>query len=110
MVPSMGTLASLKLDESALFDHFFRTVICPLFMVETLVDLKKPDVREGRAPEDEVRIIADKVPQMHSAPAISHWQLAIQNLIDRSPPKRSFDGTLRAGWAALKPGGVGSIR
>lgn len=78
-------LQSLTLDESVFFDQFFHTIICPLFHVETLADLEKA-VREGRTPEDEVGIIADKVPQMHSAPTLSHKELAIQNLIGNAVP------------------------
>lgn len=34
-------LQTLNLDESVLFDHFFHTVICPVFYVETIADLTK---------------------------------------------------------------------
>src|ERR1035437_8513928 len=78
-------LQSLTVDESVFFDQFFHTVICPLFHVETLADLNKA-AREGKRPEDEVGIIADKVPQMHSAPTLSHKELAIQNLIGNAVP------------------------
>jgi hypothetical protein len=35
-------LQSLSLDDAVWFDHFFAPVICPIFFVETLADLKKP--------------------------------------------------------------------
>lgn len=73
-------LQSLSLDESVFFDHFFYTVVCPIFFVETLADLEKA-VREGRTPEQEVGIIADKAPEMNSAPNLSHVGLAIQDLL-----------------------------
>ena len=60
-------LQSLSLDESVLFDHFFIPVICPLFYVETLADLEKA-VRQGRTPEEEVGIIAQKTPEVHGTP------------------------------------------
>lgn len=78
-------LQSLTVDESVFFDQFFHTIICPLFHVETLADLDKA-ARKGKTPEDEVGIIADKVPQMHSAPTLSHTELAIQNLVGNTVP------------------------
>jgi hypothetical protein len=83
-------LQSLTLNEAVLFDQFFTTVVCPLFFIETLADLEKA-LREGRTPEDEVGIIADKVPEMHSAPTVSHQKLAIQNLLGGTV---SMDGTM----------------
>jgi hypothetical protein len=75
-------LQSLSLDESVLFDHFFHPVICPLFFVETLADLEKA-VRQGRTPEQEVGIIADKVPETSGFPNLHHTHLGIANLIGR---------------------------
>jgi len=57
-------LQSLSLDESVWFDHFFHAIVCPLFYVETLADLDKP-VKEGKTPQGEVRIIAEKFPEAH---------------------------------------------
>ena len=71
-------LQSLKLDESVWFDNFFLSAICPIFYVETLADLKKPDL--PRAPEDEVRIIADKFPEMQAVPEVYHREIAISDL------------------------------
>lgn len=73
-------LQSLSLDESVLFDHFFHALICPMFFVETLADLEKA-VRQGRTPEQEVGIIADKVPEMSSFPNVHHTSLGIANLM-----------------------------
>lgn len=67
-------LQSLSVDEAVVFDHFFIAVICPMFYVETLADLEK-EVRPGRTPEDEVRIIAQKTPEMHGAPCAHHLDL-----------------------------------
>lgn len=77
-------LQSLRLDESVWFDHFFYPVICPIFYVETLADLKKP--RSTRDPEEEVRIIADKFPQMHCAPTPHHWEMAVNDLLGNHVP------------------------
>jgi hypothetical protein len=73
-------LQSLSLDESVIFDNFFHGVICPLFFIETLADLEKA-VRQGRTPEQEVGIIADKTPEMSGLPNVHHSTLALQNLL-----------------------------
>ena len=54
-----STLQSLSVDEAVWFDNYFLTNLCPLFYIETLADLEK-GVRNGRTPEQEVQIIADK--------------------------------------------------
>jgi hypothetical protein len=78
-------LQSLSVDESVWFDHFFTANICPLFYVETLADLEKPD-RKGRAPEDGVRTIAQKFPEMHGAPNAYHVDLCVTNLMGHDVP------------------------
>ena len=77
-------LQSLSVDESVWFDRFFYSVICPIFYVETLADLKKPDLR--RSPEQEVGIIADKFPEMHCAPTQHHQGLAVGDLLGNQVP------------------------
>lgn len=72
-------LQSLNVDESTWFDHFFLTNVCPLFFVETLADLEK-SVRDGRTPEQEVGLIADKFPEMHGTPNIYHAHPALNEL------------------------------
>jgi hypothetical protein len=64
-------LQSLSVNESVWFDHFFLTVISPLFYVETLADLQK-NVRTGRTVEEEVGLIAEKFPEMHGTPNVFH--------------------------------------
>lgn len=78
-------LQSLSVDESVWFDHFFLTNICPLFYVETLADLEK-SVKEGRTPEEEVGIIADKFPEMHGSPNAHHVDLFLSNLNGQQVP------------------------
>jgi hypothetical protein len=75
-------LQSLTVDESMWFDNFFRANVCPLFYLETLGDLDKK-IKGGRSPEEEVRIIADKFPEMRGQPTIFHHQLCIENLMGR---------------------------
>jgi hypothetical protein len=78
-------LQSLSVDESVFFDHFFFPVICPFFFVETLADLEKA-VRQGRTPEQEVGIIAAKVPEMSGAPVTHHARLALASLLGNNLP------------------------
>jgi hypothetical protein len=75
-------LQSLSVDESVWFDNFFRPNVCPLFYVETLADLSKSSKK--RNPEREVRIIADKFPEMHGTPSTHHGRLATANLMGQS--------------------------
>ena len=77
-------LQSLSVDESVWFDRFFYAVICPIFYVETLADLKKPKLR--RPPEQEVGIIADKFPGMHCAPTPHHQEMVIGDLLGNHVP------------------------
>lgn len=72
-------LQSLTLDEAVLFDNFFYSNICPIFFVETLADLAK-DVK-GRTAEQEVKLIADKTPQLHGEPNMFHTSLCLGNLM-----------------------------
>lgn len=74
-------LQSLSVDESVWFDHFFYPNICPLFYVETLADLSKTSLRAGRTAEDEVRIIAEKTPEISGGPCVHHRELCISNLL-----------------------------
>lgn len=78
-------LQSLSVDESVWFDHFFVANVCPLFYVETLADLEKT-TREGRTPEHEVEIIAQKFPEMHGSPNAYHVDLCVANLMGRDIP------------------------
>ena len=78
-------LQALTVDQSVWFDNFFIPVVCPIFYVETLADLKKK-TRPSREPEDEVRIIADKCPEMHGAPTPHHWDMAVNDLLGNHVP------------------------
>ncbi|MCI5189074.1 MAG: hypothetical protein D3905_04580 [Candidatus Electrothrix sp. AS4_5] len=72
-------LQSLTVDESVWLDNYFISNICPLFYSETLADLSK-SVKEGRTPENEVRIISNKTPQMKIAVNVFHQDLCHANL------------------------------
>lgn len=95
-------LQSLSVDESVFFDHFFLPVICPIFYIETLADLEK-QVRAGRTPEQEVGIIADKVPEMSGWPCAYHLDLATHVLFGADVP---MDGRIpTAGGRPVKVDG-----
>src|SRR5436190_8195558 len=95
-------LQSLTVDESVWFDHFFLAVVSPFFYVETLADLDKfPG--GTRTPEREVRVIADKFPDMHGAPCAFHVNLALANLAGYPVP---MNGRIpMAGGRPVKGGG-----
>jgi len=71
---------SLTVDESVWFDRFFYPVVCPIFYVETLADLSKTP-RGDRPAEAEVRIIADKFPQMSGSPCGNHYDMAVVDVL-----------------------------
>ncbi len=45
-----SALQGFSVDESVMLDTFFLTCITPVFFIEALADLQKPDKR-GRTPE-----------------------------------------------------------
>lgn len=77
-------LQSINTDESVWFDHYFMPVICPLFYVETLADLKKENSR--RPPEVEVMLIAERFPELSSTPSVHHESLCLSNLRGKRIP------------------------
>jgi hypothetical protein len=94
-------LQSLSQDESVWFDHFFYTVICPVFYIETLADLAKAP-KDDRTAEAEVRIIASKFPEMSGTPCVNHAELCVSELLGASLP---MDGRIpRPGGRRVKGG------
>lgn len=73
-------LQSLSVNEALWFDHFFFSNTSPLFFIETLADLKK-EYADGRNPEDEVRKIADKTPELSGGINWFHFNIYIQSLL-----------------------------
>ena len=72
-------LEMLNVDEAALFDALYSTVICPIFYTEVLADLEK--VAPGtRSPEKVVQDIARKTPVMHSTPNMLHAGMCLAEL------------------------------
>ena len=78
-------LQGLSVDESVWFDQYFLTCVCPMLYAETLADLDKPG-RRGRTAADEVRIIANKFPQMGSYACAHHLQLVMAELMGYAIP------------------------
>lgn len=75
-----STLQSLSLDEAVWLDNSYLCNITPLFFIETLADLEK-EVREGRTPEQVVGSLAEKTPDLSSAPNVHHSSLLIGELV-----------------------------
>ena len=97
-------LQSLSLDEAVMFDNFFIGNVCPIFYVETLADLDK-DVAK-RTPEEEVRILAAKFPEMHGAPNAYHKNICTGELLgERVPTKGQV--LMARGTAVRADGQVG---
>jgi hypothetical protein len=66
-----SALQSFNLDETNWLDHFYTTVITPLFFAEALADLEK-EVGRGKTPEQVVGALAHKTPDMNSAACPHH--------------------------------------
>lgn len=75
-----STLQGLNLDESAWLDNFYLSNITPLFFIETLGDLEKTS-SSGRTPDDVVRNLADKTPDMNVKPNVHHMALITSELL-----------------------------
>lgn len=95
-------IQSLTVDESVWFDHFFIANVCPLFYVETLADLEK-NVRNGRTPEQEVGVIANKFPEMHGTPNVQHTHACLNELMGHPVPMTGQ--MLVAGGKVVRAGG-----
>lgn len=100
-------LQALSLDEAVWFDHYSYPVITPTFFAETLGDLAKV-VRPGRTPEDEVRIIADKTPEMGGGPCYYYGHLCLSDLMGHTVPLTGQIPIAHA-RAVQKDGKVGAI-
>jgi hypothetical protein len=74
-----SALQMLSVDESAWLDNFFESVITPLFYVETLADLEKK-IRKDRTAEQEVKLIAARMPEHQAIPAVHHSALIASEL------------------------------
>jgi hypothetical protein len=80
-----SALQSFSLDETNWLDHFYMTVITPLFFAEVLADLEK-EIGRGRTPEQIVGELALKTPDMNSTPCTHHHQIAVPVLFGNDMP------------------------
>lgn len=78
-------LQSLTVDEAALLDQLYQCIITPIFFVETLADLSKPE-NVRRPPEHVVGGLAERTPVCSSALTEGHWRLIIDSLAGRPMP------------------------
>jgi hypothetical protein len=71
-------LQSLSVDEAAILDQLYICLVTPVFFVETLADLAKPD-NERRPPDKVVGGLAERTPVCRSFLSASHWEIAAQS-------------------------------
>jgi hypothetical protein len=96
-------LQSISLDEAVWFDRFFMPVVCPIFYVETLGNLAKEPRPDG-TPEEIVKRIAMKFPEMGGHSCGFHGHIATADLLGNTPP---MDGRIpRPGGRVVKSGTV----
>ena len=99
-------LQSLSVDESIFFDQFFVSVVCPLFYIETLADLEKAEC-QGRTSEQEVKMIADKTPELHPTPCPLHLEMCLSSFMG---DELSMDGRIvRSGGRHVKVHGQSGL-
>jgi hypothetical protein len=73
----------LNVDEAAVFDALYSSVICPVFYTEVLADLSKEPPGQ-RTAERIVADVAKKTPIMHSTPNMVHSSICLAELGGRS--------------------------
>ena len=80
-----SALQSFSLDETNWLDHFYMSVITPLFFAEVLADLEK-EIGKGRTPEQVVGELALKTPDMNATPCVHHAQIALSVVFGNDMP------------------------
>ena len=70
----------LNIDEAAVFDALYPSVICPMFYTEVLADLSKEPPGQ-RTAERIVADVARKTPIMHATPNLLHSTLCLGELL-----------------------------
>jgi hypothetical protein len=73
----------LNIDEAAVFDTLYSSVICPIFYTEVLADLSKQPPGQ-RTAERIVADVARKTPIMHATPNVLHSTLCLGELLGHS--------------------------
>jgi hypothetical protein len=100
-----SALQGLSVDESVMLDTFFLTNITPVFFIEALADLQKPDKR-GRTPEQAVmKDLAAKTPDDMS-PNVFHRTLLEQDLVGNPI---AMTGQIPLAGGVAKPDGRGGV-
>ncbi len=80
LVIDKSALQSLSNDECDWLEQFFHLVLTPTLFLEIRADLAKAS-REGRTPEKEVAIIADKIGSMGTDVNVDYFNLCIADLM-----------------------------
>lgn len=81
-----STLEGLSVDESVLFDHFYRANIPPIFFVECLADLEfeiKRRKRMSGTPEQLVASLAERTPDSQSSVNMYHMRVLEEEMSGR---------------------------
>ena len=81
-------LEGLNPDEAVWFDHFFLANVCPMFYLETQSDLAKEGSDRG-TPEELVRKLANKFPDLSGSPNVHHATMCTANLLGEDVPLRA---------------------
>jgi hypothetical protein len=100
-----SALQGFSVDESVMLDTFFLTNMTPIFFIEALADLEKPDSK-GRTPEQALmKDLAAKVPdQPH--PNVFHRTLIQDDLLNSPVP---MTGQIPLAGGVAKPDGLGGV-
>lgn len=69
----------LNIDEAAIFDCLYNSVICPIFYTEVLADLSKQPPGQ-RSAEQIVGDVAKKTPIMYATPNVLHTTICMSEL------------------------------
>ncbi|MBN4077964.1 hypothetical protein JYT29_01400 [Nitrospina gracilis] len=75
-----STLQSLTSQEANWLHHHFHAVLTPTLFCEVLGDLKK-EFKRGKTPEEEVAILAKKIPSYAITPNMPYHELVLGDLI-----------------------------
>jgi hypothetical protein len=98
----------LNVDEAAVFDALYSSVICPIFYTEVLADLSK-EPPGTRTAERIVADVAKKTPIMHSSPNMLHTTICMSELAGRPVEMRRVP-VLAGGKPIRRPdGSVGVV-
>ncbi|WP_431203806.1 hypothetical protein ACQ86E_00895 [Bradyrhizobium betae] len=78
----------LNIDEAAIFDCLYSSIICPIFYTEVLADLSKEPPGQ-RSAERIVGDVAKKTPIMHATPNMLHTAICMAELAGNAVEMRN---------------------